>query len=179
MPHIIPDEDDLESGTPDDFGYPLSSDQMIPWERAWAITGSITWRHGNQALLTIPFLYTQGGSPLSWNQYPPYTTEDPSTQLDKRDVGTQDPRPMKKQKTINSEATSHDQVEPVPNLLYPQGRTNTELLTERVKARTKRLQAAGGTLENARKRKAGELDDENEDGCESEGSCDMDMDVDD
>jgi hypothetical protein len=34
------------------------SPPMIPFHRAWAVTGCITWRHNDQALLTVPFLYT-------------------------------------------------------------------------------------------------------------------------
>lgn len=82
-----------------------------------------------------------------------------------------DSRPTKKQR---SEATVvHDQGFVDESRSAPHGR----LLTEMAKARLNQLQPGVEQPKNHRKRKAGELDEE--DRSEGEGSCDMEMDIDD
>lgn len=82
-----------------------------------------------------------------------------------------DSRPTKKQR---SEATDiMNQIFVDESRSAPQGK----LLTEMAKVRLKQLQPGVEQPKNHRKRKAGELDEE--DRSESEGSCDMEMDIDD
>ena len=57
MPQITPYEDEQESVDQSTYDHTMGG-HMIPFDRAWAVTGCITWRHNDLPLLTVPFLYT-------------------------------------------------------------------------------------------------------------------------
>jgi hypothetical protein len=60
MPQVsqLEDEEELEwtGQVNDDWSYPLDAG-IIAWDQAWAVAGYITWRHNNQNLLSVPFVY--------------------------------------------------------------------------------------------------------------------------
>jgi len=93
----------------------------------------------------------------------PESTDKPRSEFDSR--------PTKKQRFEATDIIHQDFVD--ESRSAPHGK----LLTEMAKVRLKQLQPGVEQPKNHRKRKAGELDEE--DRSESEGSCDMEMDIDD